>query len=396
MQGVEIAHMNAALAAALKAFYDLGHSTVGDALRPVDAYGKDDTLEMDSGPEITIWQELRRYDTGAVVISEEIGSKGITFNDTFNPNDTRSFRTVFICDPTDRSNQFKEFLGKLPKQQKIREVLNDPETVAKWEKEYGAPASISGSTSAISCVRRGIPIFAVIINYITQQLAISCAAGNRIIQLSSERPDILTLPDILARGKEIIFPCLDGNVANMKKFVTFLGDVKKTGYLENFRDSGFVSKEQAADRALLDEFFAKHLHYGKPGGPSRALYLSALQPRSTPMGFVLANGEKIGEWIHWLSFVQYVRSQSDDSQPALVLYEVSQDRPWTKNGVLMATHANYSVFREYDGKLFVDTNWLLQQKPSPSQVRATLIIAPYDNRWVISSAVKSGYRPIRF
>ena len=395
MQGVEIAHMNAAMAATQKAFYDLGHSTVGDALRPVHAYGKDDTLEMDSGPEITIWEELRRYDSGAVVISEEIGSKGIRFNDTFNPNDTRSFRTVFICDPTDRSNQFKEFLGKFPKLMKIREVLNDPGTQAKWEKDYGAPASISGSTSAVSCIRRGVPIFSVIINYITQQMMISCAAGNRVIKLSSEKPDILTLSDVLANGEEIIFPCLDGNVANMRKFVTFLGDVKKVGYLENFRDSGFVSKEQAADKALLDEFFAKHLHYGKPGGPSRSLYLSSLQPRSTPIGFVLANGEKIGEWIHWLSFVQYARSQNDDSQPALVLYEVSQDRPWTKEGVLMATPPNYSVFREYNGKLYIDTNWLLRM-PNPSQLRSTLIIAPFDNRWVVSSSSQSGYRPVRF
>lgn len=395
MQGVEIAHMNAAIAATLKAFYDFRHSTVGDALQPIDAYGKKDTLGMDAGPEITIWEELVRYDSGAVVVSEEIGSKGAKFNDTFNPNDSRSFRTVFICDPTDRSNQLKEFLGEFPRQRKVGDIFNDPNTSVKWEDRYGMPASITGSTSAVSCIRRGVPIFTVIINYITQQMTISCAAGNRIVKLSNEYTDTLDLRYILANGEAIVFPYLDGNVVNMRKFVTFLGDAKKIGYMENFRDSGLVSKEQAADKALLEEFLERFLHYGKPGGPSRALYLSSLQPRSAPIGFVLSNGEKIGEWIHWLSFVQYARSQSDDSQPALVLYEVSQDRPWTKEGVLMSTPPNYSVFREYNGKLYIDTNWLLRM-PNPSQLRSTLIVAPYDNRWAVSSSSQSGYRPIRF
>lgn len=137
------------------------------------------------------------------------------------------------------------------------------------------------------------------------------------------------------------------------------------------------------------------LHYGKPGGPSRALYLSSLQPSESPVGFILANGEKIGEWIHWLSFVQFSRSQSDDSQPALILYEIFQDRPWTKEGVLMSTPPNYSIFREYNGKLFIDTSWLLRM-PNPSQLRSTLIVASCDNRWAVRSSSQSGYRPIMF
>ena len=385
MQGVEIAHMTAALRAILKAYYDFRHSTVGDALQPIDAYGKKDTLGMDAGPEITISEELGRYDNGAVVITEEIGTKGAKFNDTFNPNDPRTFRTAFICDPTDRSNQLKEFLTQFNQDKKIGNIFGEETTIQKWEESYGAPASITGSTSAISCVRRGVPIFSVIVNYITQSLIISCAAGNRIMKLPSELPNNLTLQDVLMKGEQIIFPCLDGGVANMKKFVTFLGDVGKIGYMENFRDSGYMSKEKTD----------KCLHYGKPGGPSRALYLSSLEPSSVPIGFILSNGEKIGEWIHWLPFVQYARSQSDDSQPALVLYEVFQDRPWTKEGVLMSTPPNYSVFREYGGKLYIDTNWLLRM-PNPSQLRSTLIVAPFDNRWVVSSSSQSGYRPIRF
>ena len=385
MQGVEIAHLNAAIEAALKAYYDFRHSTVEDALRPISKYGKKDTLGMDAAPEITICEALGRYDAGAVVVTEEAGSKSIRFNDSFRPNDPQSFRTVFISDPTDRSNQLKAFLAGFPPKKKIGEILGNPKTLALWEKKYGNPATISGATSAISCIRRGVPIFSIIVNYITQEFSISCAAGNRKIKLPDERPDNINLGHVLTHGTTITFPSMVGEVGGMRRFVTFLGDVGKVGYQENFNDSGLMSAKDAK----------KFLHYGIPGGPSRVLYLSSLQPKEKPIGFVLANGEKIGEWIHWLSFVQFAKSQTDDSQPALHLYEVFQDRPWTKEGVLMSTHPNYSVFREYDGRMYVDTSWLLRM-PNPSQLRSTLIVAPHDNRWAMRASSQSGYRRIRF
>ena len=385
MQGVEIAHFNAAKTAALKAYYDFRHSTVEDALRPISRYGKKDTLGMDAGPEITICEALGRYDQGAVVVTEEAGSKSIRFDDSFRPNDPRSFRTVFISDPTDRSNQLKEFLTKFPPKNKIGEILSSAKALRMWEGVYGKPASISGATSAISCVRLGVPIFSVIVNYVTQELLISCAAGNRRLKLPNERSEHLDLEYILVHGSAITFPSMVGEVGGMRRFVTFLGDVGKTGYRENFNDSGLMDPKDVE----------KFLHYGVPGGPSRILYLSSLQPKEKPIGFVLANGEKIGEWIHWLPFVQFAKSQTDDSQPALHLYEVFQDRPWTKEGVLMSTHPNYSVFREYNGDMYVDTNWLLRM-PNPSQLRSTLIVAPHDNRWAMRASSQSGYRRIRF
>ena len=385
MQGVEISHLNAAITAALKAYYDFRHSTVEDALRPIDSYGKKDTLGMDAGPEITICEELGRYDAGAVVITEEIGSKGLYLSDTFRPSDPQTFRTVFVSDPTDRSNQLKQFLANFPKDRRIGDILEEPTTATKWEEKYSAPVSITGATSAISCIRRGVPIFSVIVNYLSQELMVSCAAGNKILKLPSERPDLVDLNYVRMNGEPITFPEIDGGMANMRRFVTFLGDTGKAGYRENFIDSGLVSEDK------IPEF----LHYDKPGGPSRALYLSSLQQRSKTIGFVLANGEKISEWIHWLAFVQFARSQSDDSQPALILYEVFQDRPWTKEGVLMSTPPNYSVFREYGGKMFIDTSWLLRM-PNPSKLRSTLIVAPYDNRWAVRSSSQSGYRTIKF
>lgn len=385
MQGVEKSHLNAAISAALTAYSDLLHSTVDDALRPIAAYGKKDTLGMDAGPEIIICEELARYDAGAIVITEEVGSRGVNVDgDTFRPNDPQTFRTVFISDPTDRSNQLKEFLSDFPRDTVINDIFGSAEVISKWEAKFGAPASITGATSAISCVRRGVPIFAVIINYITREIAISCAAGNRITKLPNDVESQINFDYIQANGQVILFPSINA-VGEMKRFVTFLGDAGKAGYKENFIDSGFMQESQVA----------QFLHYGKPGGPSRTLYLSDLQPQSSPVGFILANGEKIGEWIHWLSFVQYARCQHDDSKPALILYEVFQDRPWTKDGVLMSTPPNYSVFRQYNGRLYVDTSWLLRM-PNPSKLRSTLIVAPYDNRWVVRFSSQSGYRPIRF
>ena len=276
-------------------------------------------------------------------------------------------------------------IGKFQKETKIGDIFGNPESGKKWEEEFGAPVSITGATSAISCIRRGVPIFAVIVNYITQELIISCAAGNKIMKLPDERPGLIDLNYVSEKGKAILFPNIDGDMKSMQRFVTFLGDAGKIGYQENYDACGLMNKEQT------EEF----IYYNKPGGPSRVLYLSSLQPRSKPIGFILANGEKIGEWIHWLSFVQFARSSKDDSQPALNLYEVFQDRPWTKEGVLMSTPPNYSVFREYGGRLFIDTSWLLRM-PNPSQLRSTLIIAPCDNRWAVRSSSQSGYRQIKF
>lgn len=385
MQGVEIAHLNAALAAGLQAFYDFRHSTVEDALRPICRYGKKDTLGMDAGPEITICGALGRYDEGAVVVTEEAGSKGKTLNNPFLPNDPQSFRTVFISDPTDRSNQLKAFLMEFPKDRLIGDILGNGEALKMWEEKYSGPAAISGASSAISCVRRGVPIFAVIINYITRQLFVACAAGNRMVELPDKRPDVIDLAHVQANGKLIGFPGMSSEVKSMRRFVTFLGDTGKTGYKENFADSGLMSDEDAKT----------FLHYGLPGGPSRILYLSSLQPSDMPVGFILANGEKIGEWIHWLSFVQFAKNHNDESQPALHMYEIFQERPWTKEGVLMSTPPNYSVFREYNGRMYIDTNWLLRM-PNPSQLRSTLIVGPHDNRWAMRASSQSGYRRIRF
>jgi hypothetical protein len=173
----------------------------------------------------------------------------------------------------------------------------------------------------------------------------------------------------------------------MRKFVTFLG---KEGYRENL----------VASRLVDEKVLETMLHYGLPGGPLRVLYLSGLQATkpSEQVGFILANGEKIGEWIHWLPFVRFARDHHDASVPALRLFEVYQDRPGTKDGVLMATPPIYSPFQPYsenDSRMVIDVNGL-SRYPNPSKVRATLIVAPHDNRMATRAVSQYGYRHIVF
>ena len=170
----------------------------------------------------------------------------------------------------------------------------------------------------------------------------------------------------------------------VSNFVTFLG---KTGYRENFLDSRFMSN------AEIDKF----LFYNLPGGPSRALYLSELQPAKESIGFILANGEKISEWAHWLPFIRFGRTRTDQGTPALRLYEVFQERPWTKDGVLMSTSPVYSIFvpvSEGDSRMLMDPRRLTGLS-NPSRFRSTLIVAPANNRWA-ASVRQYGFRTIEF
>ncbi len=85
-------------------------------------------------------------------------------------------------------------------------------------------------------------------------------------------------------------------------------------------------------------------------------------------------------------------------KPALRAYEVFQDRPWTRDGVLMSKLPAYSIFRFVDGfqdrmVLDVDRLGALQ---NPSLYRSTILIAPTSNEWALQIVQQYGHRPIRF
>ena len=389
MQGVEIGHCDAAIKAVLTANYTLHDSTVEDVLEPVEAYGKKDTLSLDARPEIDIVQIMRNHDDNSVVITEEIGAKGKL--ELTHTHDPRALRTIYICDPTDRSIFLKRFLaGELKKDEtlktaKVKDIVKQPGAIASWEQIAGSPATITGAFCALSCIRHAMPIFSVLVNYITQDLFVSCSAGNFSLKIPSDRPTI-DLKYVRQHGSKLFFPTvLHSFNDDARRFVTFVG---KEGYKENLRDSRLISE------AELDRL----LYYPEPGGPSRILYLSSLQPKNIPIGFILANGEKIGEWIHWLPWIRFAHPEDDQEEPAIGLFEVyRRDQLRIKDGVLMSTPPFYSIFKKTgpEGRMMIDVSRFVDFD-NPSKIRASLIACPAGNTWATGLVEQSGYRRIRF
>lgn len=383
MQGVEQAHCNAAIRAVLTANNTLQEATVEELLQTVSGtYGKKDTLGLDARPEIDIVQIMKTHDENCVVITEETGShKKLSLP---HENGASIMPTIYVSDPTDRSTPLKKFLmGAKDKTMKLKEVLAQPDAVPSWEAQAGAPASITGACSAISCIRHSIPIFSVLANYITQELFVSCSAGNYMLKISV-KSSLIDLNYVKAKGEKLFFPSIDcAYNDNAHRFVTFVG---KEGYMENLQDSKLMPQ------ARIEQM----LHYKEPGGPSRILYLSCLQPKEVPIGFILANGEKVGEWIHWLPWIRFARNESDQSEPALKLFEIYRhDQIRIKDRVLMSTPPFYSIFKSKGEKMVMDIA-RFSDFDNPSRIRATLIACPSGNTWATGLIKQFGYRPIDF
>ncbi len=387
MQGVEIGHCDAAIKATLTANYTLLGSTVEDVLQPVTTYGKEDkkdTLGLDARSEIDIVQIMRAYDDNSVVVTEEIGSQGsLLFTHTEDP---RTTRTIYISDPIDRSEPLKQFLQEVPdKSIKVREAIRQSGAIANWESKHGSPAGITGAYCALSCIRHAVPIFSVLVNIITQELFVSCSAGNYRLTIPEDRPPI-DLQYVITHGTKLFFPAIRCPYNDdARRYVTFTG---KPGYEENLIDS----------KLMLPAELKRLLHYKNPGGPSRILYLSSLQPQSTPIGFVLANGEKIGEWIHWLPWIRFARREDDQDECALNLFEIYRtDQLRIKDRVLMSTPPPYSIFKKSgtDGRMLMDIS-RFADFDNPSRIRASLIACPAGNTWATGLVKQFGYRPIKF
>lgn len=381
MQGQEVAHCNATISAVLAANNYLLQTAICNVLEPVQAYGKEDTLDMDARAESTIREQLRRHDRNAPLITEESSDNF----DRFSLASSLTYPLAFFSDPTDRSSQLFQYFNQLKDQScHVSEVVGNPAAIRKWEKSFGKPAITTGATTAVTALLNGQPICSSIINYITQDMFVICAAGARCVKLPKRNQQQVDLEYVLTRGKAIEFPrIIDHRIDRMSSFTTFIG---KSGYAENLLASGLMTKES----------MNQHLHYSTPGGPSRLMYLSSLQGKDNQLGFIVANGEKIGEWIHWLPYVRYMRLANDQDEPALRMYEVSLPNSLFKKGILMAPAPPYSPF-DYDreGRFSVSTERLAMHD-DPSIVRATIIVTRRHNREVRRLMDQHDYRQIRF
>ena len=383
MENIEDVHCLAAIEAVLNANIELISISVGEAIREVE-YGKPDTLGLDTTPENAIVTSLANFDTESIVITEEAGKVGETV-----PRGRFDLQrpTFYLSDPTDRSAQFYEFLLDEDGEKRVGEVLNHTDARNKWAARFGSPSSITGPCSAVTCVRYGVPIATAIVNFLTQELFVASRFGVLRMDIPpNQDPSCFTLESLRSNGRPIYFPVSARRGDATHNFVTFLG---KTGYKENFQNNDILTPKDAV----------KFCQYCKPGGPTRVLYLSDVQPVEHPMGFVLANGEKIGEWVHWIPFIRFGRSQGDSSRGApLVMHEIHQERPWTKDGILMSTNPLYSIFVPEDdgsGNMVIDVA-KLHTVPNPSRFRSTLFVANRANGWANGLMVSRKFRQIMF
>jgi len=377
MHGVDIEYGNACIRALWAANQALMEMTRGEALEN-PPYGKPDTFNLDAVPEIRIRDVLADFDRNALLISEESAPPA---TDRWSSHLARQTDpTVFICDPTDRSFFLLKYLqsrSDAPPDTRIGKLVGKKTDLNRWSAIGQAPPQITGSCSALTCIRRGKVLFSVLLNYITQTLIIACESG---IKQTSLRGEPAAFGEIMEQGTNIHFPFFESQNPwdRYKYFTTFLG---KTRYGENFEDS----------KIFVQERMEGFLHHEEPGGPARILYLSSLQDASEPIGFILSNGEKLIEWIHWLPYVSFARN---NGSRALQIFEIYHPRPWTKGGVLMAPSRIYSIFQESGDRTLLDIGYLARF-PNPSKYRSTLVVTRRDNRWISSGMQRYNYRELK-
>lgn len=382
--GIEKSYTDAMVRALQNARRALFDTLVRDAVSRSHVLHKGDTLGLDQRPENAITSALQRYDPYCITITEERGEVNPFAID--GPTTLQGARTFFACDPFDRSNQACRFLSEHGNpQERIIDVIRREGTGERWTSQYSGPLSITSSTSAICCIRRGLPIAAVILNHFAEEMTLACAAGIYHVQLPKDLSTTISLDYVQEVGTRLQFPQPADYDAG-QKIVAFIGKPER-GYPENFKNC----------RLVTDTELGKHLSYDLPGGPSRVLYLSNLRASQEPIGVVVANGEKIGEWIHWLTFTRFARRVDDHSAPALRLFEVSQNQSLMIDGYLMMPSPDYSIFVKYkDGRSVIVSSEKLQSLENPSKYRSTLILIPANNKWALNQVEQYGYREIIF
>jgi hypothetical protein len=351
MKGIERDLLNMSVDALKRAYIEVNSIKCDFAVETVCG-GKSDTYGLDWVPEDVIKRVVGDYDANIVFITEETG-KMYSGEQGFEPT-----QTVLISDPTDRSIKMKEFLQGLMEKEPVygKKSVHDAltERVDHWEELYGNP-SISGASASITAIRDRWILFNAMVNYVTGELFIADSLGTKKGR-------------VLFYGKEdtesLEFPSEKGNA---QKFMTFL---QKEGYPENLQKCNLGLKEDDC----VDPW---------TGGPLRILNLSSLDKQN--VSFILSNGEKICEWIGWLSWVKYARDPVQSDEHALEAYRVFFESPRTKELVSVAPGPHYSIFSNEDGKTRVNLNRMLQLR-DPSHYRETILVAPRHNMAAISRA----------
>ncbi len=363
MKGIEQKYLKESIKALCSARSALLSLSCEEAISK-STYGKGDSLYLDAAPETEIIKTLcEDFDPHLPLVTEEIGSS-VKLRGTED-------EIIFFSDPMDRSKVLAEFLSK--HYGTVETIFKADKTVEEWESNYGGNVELSGPYGSITAIRHHHILFNVMINYISGMIYIASDAGVGKLSMSDvfenheqtmlKRTEYLinNLQRISFGGDRIL------NTNEQKKLVTYCAGKK---YEDNLISSEIFGSK------TIEQIRGENLIYGQPGGPARILYLQ--NPPSS--GFILSNGEKIGEWLGWLAYVKYCSQE-------LRAYEISFDSTWLRDKILMAPGPAYSILVdnvcEDKGLPYVNVKLNMSKLKfldNPSRYRATLLICPKSNR----------------
>lgn len=387
MEGIEVSYANVCLNALVGAFRRVLDTTVGELVSFTE-YGKKDTKGFDAIFESIIQKRLSEYDGSVILVTEETDHK--THRRWPVDPEPEQQPKMFFSDPVDRSKFFEKLILEIAqlekdKDKRVVDILSEGRSLIKiWEEKVAEkPAIITGATSAITYVKEGKTVFSAILNIITRELIVACGMGIARMTLPHDLgtfPASGALEHIIKKGKRITFPSSmdkNGSDLDFNRFVTYLG---KPQYREFFRESNIFAEDSA-----------QFIHHNEPGGPSRVLYLSDMQEGCGPVGFILSNGEKIGEWIHWLPFVKFASNSLGN--PALRLYEISLKKSAIKDHILVSPPRPYSIFNCDRRECYIDVS-RMKNIAMPSRFRTILVVAPADNEKIHHIMARHEYRDV--
>lgn len=384
-----VAVINQVIYAAVIACRDLLEATIDDALASADRLstglhdqltlkiGKSDTLGLDLIPESAILDIVGRIPETSLITEE----RGVSSRSQL--RHLRTGQWAVVADPTDGSRQLRQFLELIPhesRQQRLGDVLTTAAARQRWSAMYPPDAAITAAIVAVTLMERGVPVCSVLINYLTTDLLLLCPGGiwrTLLPHYSAMESQCPTLEKIFAEGSQVQFrPRGHHSAADHNRFVTFLG---KSGYPDNLKSAKLFGAHDLPSSLYLD-----------PTGPARWLFLTHLYS-GNPVGFIIANGERLGEWVHWITAVRFARCGGGS---LLRLFEViNPEAPQKESFPMAALNEGYSVFQEDDvraGCARIDTHFLSRFR-NPSRLRSTLIMAGTENHWVRETIQHQGW-----
>jgi hypothetical protein len=353
MKGADKDLLEMCIKALRNAHDDINSLTCDYAIENV-GIGKEDTCGIDQSTEEVIKHYVKNYDPTIVLVTEETGKL------YHGKRGLEPTQVVLVSDPTDRSIKMREFLQKMINQDSsylkkdVNSVIKD--NFHTWESEFGDP-TISGASGNITAIKDRRILFNVMVNYITGELFVSSPLGNRYGKI--EEPMDYDSIDF----QDVSFPSETGKKG---KYATFL---RKKGYQENLEKCHLgLNQEDCVDPWAP--------------GPTRILQLSSLY-KGDGIDFILSNGEKIGEWIGWLSWMKYSRDDEVPDENSLEAYRIFFEDPRTKELVLVAPGPHYSIFRDEGNETVINLDMMFQLN-DPSHYRETFVVVPVHNTGIIS------------